>query len=69
MRATLQKIEKGDPRCALGLYFEAASQVGVKLFHPEQAPLAMQIDHAKDKIAPLPQRIRIMPDVEFDDDF
>ncbi len=31
-RSTLQKIEKGDPSINIGLTFEAASVVGVRLF-------------------------------------
>ncbi len=31
-RATVQKIEKGDLTCSLGLFFEAAILVGVNLF-------------------------------------
>jgi DNA-binding XRE family transcriptional regulator len=30
-RATVQKIEKGNPGCAIGLIFEAAVLVGIKL--------------------------------------
>ena len=56
-RATLQKIEKGDMSCSLGSVFEVATLVGVKLFEPEGTPLAKQIEHTRDKVALLPQRI------------
>lgn len=57
-RATLQKIEKGDPKCELGLYFEAATLVGVPLFNVDSAALLrMDIDRVNNKIALLPKSI------------
>ena len=35
-RRTLQKIERGDLKCEIGLVFEVANIVGVKLFSDEQ---------------------------------
>ena len=35
-RSTLQRIEKGDPKVEIGLMFEAASIVGVKLFDADE---------------------------------
>lgn len=59
-RKTLQKIEKGDLSISIGLVFEAAAVVGVKLFDPgpSRFSTAMDIDRLKDKIALLPRRIR-----------
>jgi DNA-binding XRE family transcriptional regulator len=58
-RATLQKIEKGDPKCELGLYFEVAALVGVKLFEVEaNSTFTTSIDRVNDKIALLPKSIR-----------
>jgi DNA-binding XRE family transcriptional regulator len=58
-RATLQKIEKGDPKCELGLYFEVATLVGVQLFEVESnSTFATSIDRVNDKIALLPKSIR-----------
>jgi transcriptional regulator with XRE-family HTH domain len=57
-RATLQKIENGEMSCAIGLVFEVATLVGVKLFEPDSLPLSRHIEHTRDKIALLPQRIR-----------
>ncbi len=57
-RATLQKIENGAMSCAVGLVFEVAALVGVKLFEPDSMPLAKHIEHTRDKIALLPQRIK-----------
>jgi DNA-binding XRE family transcriptional regulator len=57
-RTTLQKIEKGDPKCELGLYFEVAVLVGVPLFQvgPE-SNLTMDLDRINNKIALLPKTI------------
>lgn len=67
-RATLQKIEKGDPRCAIGLVFEVAVLAGVKLFGDESERLVMHLDRTSDKIALLPKSIHKKPTV-VDDDF
>ncbi len=58
-RATLQKMEKGDMSCAVGLVFEVATLVGIPLFQTDAGiPLATQIDHTRDKNALLPRRIK-----------
>ena len=59
-RATLQKIEKGDPKCELGLVFEAAVLVGVPLFEaPSTANVfASSIENVSNKIALLPASVR-----------
>lgn len=67
-RATLQKIEKGEVTCAIGLVFEVATLVGVNLFDQEKVPLAMSIENVSHKIALLPQRIKAKTKV-IDDDF
>lgn len=57
-RTTLQKIEKGDLKCEIGIVFEVAALVGVKLFDsdlPSLSPLEARID---DIIALLPKSIR-----------
>lgn len=66
-RATLQKIEKGEMSCAIGLVFEVASLVDVKLFEPDSTPLSKHIEHTRDKIALLPKRIRITKKAVYDD--
>jgi transcriptional regulator with XRE-family HTH domain len=38
-RSLLQRIEKGDPGCAIGPVFEAAAIVGVPLFESEKERL------------------------------
>ena len=57
-RATLQKIEKGDPKCELGLVFEAATLVGVPLFDNTSSSFATSIENVSNKIALLPASVR-----------
>lgn len=57
-RATLQKIEKGDPGSSIGLVFEVAVLVGVPLFAPEVQELAHQQARVDDKLALLPKAVR-----------
>jgi len=64
-RSTLRKIEQGELGTAIGLVFEVATLVGVKLFD-DPVPIRTQREHVQDKIALLPQRIRLP---EVDDDF
>ena len=66
-RATLQKIESGDMSCAVGLVFELAALVGIKLFESDTMPLAKHIEHTRDKVALLPQRIKTKAGVVRDD--
>jgi transcriptional regulator with XRE-family HTH domain len=54
-RATVQKIEKGDPTCATGLVFETAALVGLKLFDPEAASLAGHLERADYTLSLLPK--------------
>jgi len=67
-RATLQKIEKGDMTCIIGLVFEVAALVGVPLFEADTSRLAEHINHTEAKLALLPKYIR-SPKMEVDDDF
>jgi DNA-binding XRE family transcriptional regulator len=57
-RATLQKIEKGDLKCELGLYFEVAALVNVPLFQvASDSTFALNIDRINNKITLLPKAI------------
>jgi transcriptional regulator with XRE-family HTH domain len=67
-RATLQKIEKGDMSCAVGLVFEVAMLVNIPLFEQDTYPLSRQVEQFRDKVALLPQRIRTRQR-EVDEDF
>lgn len=67
-RRTLQRIERGDPRCAIGLFFELAVLVGVKLFDAnDRGCLALHLGRVNDKLTLLPSRIR--SSVKVDDEF
>ncbi len=57
-RSTLQLIERGDPRVAIGLVFEAATLAGASLFVRETSSLAPQIERLEDRLALLPHSIR-----------
>ncbi len=67
-RATLQKIEKGDLTCAIGLVFEVATLVGVKLFDADTDTLTMHLARTDDRIALLPKHIHSRKRI-IDDDF
>jgi transcriptional regulator with XRE-family HTH domain len=69
-RITLQKIEKGDFRCELGIVLEAAALAGVPLFNvdPGHGNFAANIERINDKLALLPKSIRKRKR-EIDDDF
>lgn len=56
-RATLQKIEKGDPHVEIGFFFETAHIAGVNLFEV-QSNFSTSIENTNNKIALLPQKIR-----------
>ena len=57
-RATLQKIENGEMSCAIGIVFEAAAIVGIKLFDSDNQPLAKHIKQTQETLSLLPKRIR-----------
>lgn len=67
-RATLQKIENGEMSCSVGSVFEVATLVGIKLFESDSIPLSKQIEHERNKVALLPQRIK-SKNKTVDDDF
>ena len=67
-RATLQKIEKGHPGCAIGLFFEVAVLAGVKLFDPEASSLRRHQDLTDARLALLPQKIH-HKEIVVDDEF
>ncbi|MBX9804533.1 MAG: helix-turn-helix domain-containing protein [Alphaproteobacteria bacterium] len=57
-RITLQKIEKGDMKCGIGIVFEVATLVGIKLFETEAMSIGSLDERIEDKIALLPKSIR-----------
>ncbi len=56
-RSTLQRLEKGDPRVEIGIMFEAATLVGVKLFDSDEKGIHRLSDRMDDRIAVLPKHV------------
>ena len=67
-RGLLQRIEKGDPGCAIGTVFEAAAVVGVRLFDADQGALTSAIGANSAMLTLLPKVVRA-PRIEAKDDF
>lgn len=67
-RRTLSKLEHGDPSVGLGIAFEAARLVGVPLFREDRDQLKAEVERHRDRLALLPQRVRVS-DGPVDDDF
>lgn len=57
-RGLVQRIERGDPGCAIGVVFEAAVIVGVRLFDADQATLAAHLRANNATLALMPKTIR-----------
>jgi len=53
--------------CAIGLFFEVATLVGINLFEQDAPPLTKSIEQVRDKIALLPKRIKAKTSVVKDD--
>lgn len=54
-RGMLQRIEKGDLKCEIGMVFEVARIVGVNLFEEDESRLSEKLDQAKKRLALLPK--------------
>jgi len=67
-RGTLVRLEKGDPKVEIGVFFEAAAIVGVPLFESDLRGLQQHSERTADRLAVLPKYVRDR-DVEVDDDF
>ena len=63
---TVRKVETGDPTVALGTAFEAATLVGVALFHEDHARRALEAEVVQARLAVLPASVRPR---EVDDEF
>jgi transcriptional regulator with XRE-family HTH domain len=57
-RDLIQRIERGDPRCGIGIFFEAATVVGVPLFDDDRIEVARQRRSQEDKLRLLPKAVR-----------
>jgi DNA-binding XRE family transcriptional regulator len=67
-RGLIQRIERGDPGCAIGSVFEAAAVAGVPLFDADQATLSQAIGVNTTTLSLLPKSVRT-PRIEAKDDF
>ena len=67
-RGTLQRLERGDPKVEIGVFFEAAAIVGVSLFETDIKGITALADRTDDRIALLPKYVRETGTV-VDDDF
>lgn len=67
-RATLQKIERGDPSVALGLALEACAVLGITPQGGPAGDLREALERAELELAALPRRIRAR-EAAVDDDF
>lgn len=57
-RGLIQRIEHGDPGCAIGAVFEAAAILGVKLFDADRSTLAAKTAAQQQILALLPKAAR-----------
>lgn len=57
----LQRIEKGEPGCAIGSVFEVATLVGIRLFDADRPRLDELLRHSNEKLALLPKSVRERP--------
>lgn len=67
-RDLLYRIEQADPACGIGVVFEVATLLGLKLFQSDYDALVVQNKIVGDKLALLPSRARSTK-IEVDDDF
>jgi transcriptional regulator with XRE-family HTH domain len=68
-RATLRKIEKGDPATTIGLVFEVATLVGVKLFDADMDDLGKHRAETDARLSLLPKHTHALKRGIVDDDF
>ena len=57
-RSLVQRAEKGDMSCGIGIIFEMAHIVGIPLFDADPSRLASQIKQVEDKLTLVPKSIR-----------
>jgi DNA-binding XRE family transcriptional regulator len=66
-RSLLQRMEKGDPGCAIGVVFEVAAIIGIPLFDTDAKSLALRLGFSTEKQALLPKAVRPSKKVVKDD--
>lgn len=57
-RGLLQRIEKGDLKCEMGVVFEVANIVGVSLFDMSDKALTQNLRTIEDRLTLLPKTVR-----------
>lgn len=67
-RDLLRRIEKGEPRCEIGVVFELAAILGVPLFEPELGALQARTREVQSRLTLLPGAVHASRD-EVKDDF
>lgn len=67
-RYTVMSLEKGDPDVAVGVVFEAAAIVGVKLLEDDKSGIQKLSSHISNLRSILPKKAR-RSHTEIDDDF
>ncbi len=66
-RDLLRRIEKGEPRCEIGVVFELAAILGVPLFEPELGALQARTHEARARLVLLPKGVHAARDTVTDD--
>ena len=66
-RSTVNNIESGNPRVAIGTCFEVASLVGIPLFSDDPSVVARELTRSNELLALMPKKIQ--PTRRIDDDF
>lgn len=66
-RSTLRSIENGNLGSSIGLVFELAALVGVRLFDVDAMQLSNHVRDSQRELMLLPSRIRVDPDLGKDD--
>jgi transcriptional regulator with XRE-family HTH domain len=67
-RDLIHRLEKGDPRCGIGVVFEAATVVGLPLFAADPTRIADERARLDEKLRLLPKAVHRSDD-EVDDAF
>lgn len=67
-RGTVQRVEQGDLKCEIGLVFELAAILGIRLFDADASTLQSQLTKTTAQIAVLPKAIH-QTDMDIDDEF
>lgn len=57
-RGLIQRIEKGDPGCAIGAVFEVAALLGIRLFNADQPTLSANNAIVQQTLTLLPKAAR-----------